>query len=577
MCAITRVRAAALFAGAAAVLMSSSACSSSSTSSSAPAAPASQTPAPAGAPASSLERQIGRFAPVDLSAPVEGAGVEQPVLAEILKAARIMDGLFLEQVWAGNAALLTQLGRDTSPEGRSELHYFLINKGPWSRLDQDAAFVRSGYAVPAKPEQANFYPADATKEEIEKWFGTLKGEAHARATGFFSVIRRSADGGLVAVPYSVAYQNALVEAAGHLRKAAELTTQPSLKKFLDLRAKAFLTNDYYESDVAWMELDAPIEPTIGPYETYEDKWFGYKAAFEAFVTLRDDAETKKLGMFSGELQGLENALPIDPKYRNPQLGALAPIRVVNVVFTSGDANRGVQTAAFNLPNDDRVIREKGSKRVMLKNVQEAKFQKVLTPISGVALAAADRSKVSFEAFFTHILMHELMHGLGPHQVHGTPHAVRIALKDTYAPIEEAKADISGLWALQQLADKGSVSPDIARTMYWTFLASTFRSIRFGTNSAHGKGVAVQLNYLMDKGAVRVADDGTFAVVEDRIKDAVAALTRDLMTLQATGDYAGAKQLLDTLGVVRPEVQRVLDRLTGVPVDIEPRFVSAIGR
>ena len=214
---------------------------------------------------------------------------------------------------------------------------------------------------------------------------------------------------------------------------------------------------------------------------------------------------------------------------------------------------------------------------MLKNVQEAKFQKVLTPISGVALAAADRSKVSFEAFFTHILMHELMHGLGPHQDHGTPHAVRIALKDTYAPIEEAKADISGLWALQQLADKGSVSPEVARTMYWTFLASTFRSIRFGTNSAHGKGVAVQLNYLMDKGAVRVADDGTFAVVEDRIKDAVAALTRDLMMLQATGDYAGAKQLLDTMGVVRPEVQRVLERLTGVPVDIEPLFVSAIGR
>jgi hypothetical protein len=504
-----------------------------------------------------------------------------------------MDGLFLEQVWAGNAALLTQLGADTSPEGRAELHYFLINKGPWSRLDQDAPFLRPIYSAPAKPEQANFYPADATKDEIEKWFGTMKGDAHARATGFFSVIRRTADGALVAVPYSVAYQNALVEAAAHLRKAAELTTQPTLKKFLDLRAKAFLTNDYYESDVAWMELDAPIEPTIGPYETYEDKWFGYKAAFEAFVTLRDDVETKKLGVFSSELQGLENALPIDPKYRNPKIGALAPIRVVNVVFTAGDANRGVQTAAFNLPNDDRVIREKGSKRVMLKNVQEAKFQKVLTPISGVALAAGDRSKVSFDAFFTHILMHELMHGLGPHQVSGTTGtsgtsgttgtpgtpgtAVRIALKDAYAAIEEAKADMSGLWALQQLADKGVVSAEIARTMYTTFLASTFRSIRFGTNSAHGKGIAVQLNYLLDKGAVTVAADGTFAVVDAKIRDAVAGLTRELMTLQATGDYTGAKQLLDTMGVVRPEVQRVLDRLSDVPVDIEPRFVSARGR
>jgi hypothetical protein len=523
----------------------------------------------------SLEQKMRRFAPVDVQASLpEMPGHEPGTLAALIKAAQLMDGLYLEQVWAGNTAMLATLAADRSPEGQAQLHYFMINKGPWSRLDHDEPFVRPEYKVPAKPPQADFYPADATREEVEKWFATLPGDARALATGFFSVIRRDAAGRLMAVPYSAAYRNTLVRAAEFLRQAAENTREASLKKYLQLRADAFLSNDYYASDVAWMELDSVIEPTIGPYETYEDEWFGYKAAFEAFITIRDDAETKRLGVFSSRLQGLENALPIDPKFRNPSLGALAPIRVVNVVFTAGDANRGVQTAAFNLPNDDRVVREKGAKRVMLKNVQEAKFSKVLQPIAAVAVSAADREKVSFDAFFTHILMHELMHGLGPQQVHGTTDGVRLALKDTYSALEEAKADISGLWALQQLADEGVIAADVARSMYSTFLASAFRSIRFGLNEAHGKGIAVQLNYLLDQGAVAVGADGAFAVVDGKIKDAVAALTRDIMTIQAAGDYAGAQELLKKYVVIRPEVQRVLDKLADVPVDIEPNFVTA---
>src|SRR6185436_5818333 len=255
----------------------------------------------------------------------------------------------------------------------------------------------------------------------------------------------------------------------------------TLKKFLTARADAFLSNDYYASDVAWMELDAAIEPTIGPYEVYEDEWFNAKAAFEAFITVRDEAESKKLQAFSDHLQELENNLPVDPKYRNPKLGALAPIKVVNVVFAAGDGNRGVQTAAYNLPNDERVVREKGTKRVMLKNMQDAKFRMVLLPISKVALPAADQAKISFDAFFTHILMHELMHGLGPHAigVGGRQTTVRQELKETYSTIEEAKADISGLWALRQLADKGTLPKSLEKPLYTTFLASTFRSIRFG--------------------------------------------------------------------------------------------------
>ena len=526
--------------------------------------------------ATSLDTKIARFAPVDIAASIDALPPgETAALQHIVKAAEVMDQLFLEQVWEGNPALLQKISQDTTPEGRARQHYFMINKGPWSRLDHNEVFLPGDFGVPPKPAQAGYYPADATKEEVDKWITSLKGDAHVQATSFFTVIRRGPDGKLMAVPYNVAYQDKVKQAADHLRQAADLTTQPTLKKFLQLRADAFLSNDYFASDMAWMELDASIEPTIGPYETYEDEWFGYKAAFEAFVTLRDDAETQKLAKFGAELQGLENALPIDPKIRNAKLGALAPIRVVNVVFTAGDGNRGVQTAAFNLPNDDRVIKEKGSKRVMLKNVQDAKFQKVLLPIAGVALAPADRSNVSFDAFFTHILMHELMHGLGPHQVTGKANtAVRLALKDTYSAIEEAKADISGLWALQQLADKGVVSKQIADTMYTTFLASAFRSIRFGITEAHGKGIALQLNHLLDQGAFVVNADGTFSVNNAKIKDAVAGLTRDLMMLQANGDYTGAQALLKKMVVIRPEVQAVLDKLKGVPVDIEPRFVTA---
>jgi hypothetical protein len=521
-----------------------------------------------------------RFAPAEIGADISQLPEnERRALAKLVDAARLMDSLFLRQVWSGNDALLQQLARDAvssaagSTDAAERLHYFLINKGPWSRLDHNQPFVPS---APEKPESGNFYPGDTSKAEIEKWLASLTGPAKAAATGFFTTIRRGPDGKLMAVPYSIEYQGELALAATLLREAAQLTSQPTLRKYLDSRADAFISNDYYASDVAWMELDASIDPTIGPYEVYEDEWFNFKAAFEAFITIRDAAESKKLDTFGAELQGLENALPIDSKYRNPSLGALAPIRVVSVVFTAGDANRGVQTAAFNLPNDERVVNEKGTKRVMLKNVQEAKFHMVLEPIAKVALPAAQQRNVSFDAFFTHILMHELMHGLGPHNiaVNGRQTTVRQELKETYSTIEEAKADVSGLWALKQLADRGKIDAAIARAMYTTFLASAFRSIRFGINEAHGRGVAIQMNYFLDRGAFKVEPDGTFSVDESKIGEAITSLTRDIMTLQAEGSYDKAKALIDSLGVVRPPVKAVLDRLTGVPVDIEPKFTTA---
>jgi hypothetical protein len=524
-----------------------------------------------------LKAMTARFAPVEISADItQLPDSERRALAKMAQAASIMDVLFLRQVWAGNETMLFDLLKDATPRGKERLHYFLINKGPWSRLDQNAAFIPG---APDKPDNANFYPKSSSKEEVDAWFQKLPAPERAEAMGFFTVIRSAPGDGrgrLICIPYSLEYQGELAMAAGLLREAASLTNQPTLKAYLLKRADAFLSNNYYDSELAWMELDSSIEPTIGPYEVYEDEWFNAKAAFEAFITIRDDGETAKLSRLGSCLQEIEDHLPIDPRHRNPQIGALAPIRVVNEILACGDGNCAVQAAAFNLPNDERVIREKGTKRVMLKNVQEAKFKIVLAPISQVVLSLDDRRRLSFEAFFTHTVMHELMHGLGPHEIHpgGRATTVRQELKETYSTIEEAKADISGLFALQYLIDKGVLNNSLQPSMYDTYLASAFRSIRFGITEAHGRGTALQLNFLLDHGAVVEDKEGTFSVNDMKIKDGVKALTGKLMTLEAEGNYAAAKDFISQLGIVRPEVQKALSKLRPMPVDIEPQFTTA---
>jgi hypothetical protein len=523
-----------------------------------------------------LSRKIARFAPTTLTADVAKLSAkDRAALDKIIAAAKLLDPLFLRQVWGGNDALEKNLLADKSPAGRLRLQYFYINDGPWSRLDNNEPFIEG---VPQeKPRQANYYPDDMTKDEFNAWVQTLSDTDKQKATGFFYLIRRGADKKLTIVPYSQAYKEYLEPAARLLRDAAALTTNTTLKNFLTKRADAFGSDDYYESDVAWMDLDSPIDVTFGPYETYEDELFSYKAAFEAYITIRDDAETAKLAKFSGHLQELENNLPIDPRYRNPKLGAASPIRVVNEVFGSGEGNSGVQTAAFNLPNDERVVKEKGSKRVMLKNVQDAKFNKTLIPISKVVLDPSDQSALSFDSFFTHILCHELMHGLGPHNitVNGEETTVRKQLKELYSAIEEAKADMTGLWALQYMIDHGVIDKGMERTLYTTYLASMFRSVRFGIAEAHGRGVAMQFNYLADEGAIKFDEaKGTFSVDQSKIKDGVRKLTHDLLTLEAEGSYDTAKSMLDKYAVIRPSMQMALDKLKDVPVDIEPVFPLA---
>jgi len=528
-----------------------------------------------------LKQMSARFAPTPMRADQTGLSAgDKGALSKLIEAGGVVNRLFMQQMWRRNLETYQLLQLDKSPLGQERLHYFLINKGPWSEIDDHKAFIPG---VPSrKPPGANFYPEDLTKAEFEAWVKTLSSAQKEQAEGFFTVIRRGADRKLTIVPYGQEYKSDLDQLSRLLREATDLTENASLKKFLTTRAAAFASNNYYDSDIAWMDLDAPLDVTIGPYETYNDELFGYKAAFEAYINIRDEKESAKLSFFGQQLQNLENNLPEDPQYRNARLGALAPIRVVNEVFSAGDGNHGVQTAAYNLPNDEKVVQQKGAKRVMLKNIQEAKFNATLVPISRIVLPAAAQKDLSFDLFFTHIVAHEITHGLGPHQikVQGRDTNPRLELKELYSAIEEAKADVTGLFALQFLmtqADQGRIQAPlphgaaVERRLYTTYLASSFRTLRFGLQDAHARGMAIQFNYLRDKGAYVLNPDGTFSIDFGKIKDAIRALDRDFLTLEATGDYAGAKKMISELAVIRPEVQRVLDRLKSTPTDIEPIF------
>jgi Peptidase family M49 len=528
-----------------------------------------------------LKRMTARFAPTPLSVDLSGLSAgDGKALEKLVEAAKIVNHIFMQQFWSGDLTTYHALQQDPTPLGRARLDYFWINKGPWSEIDEYAAFLPD---VPArKLPGANFYPENMTKDEFETWVKTLSPEQKEQAEGFFTVIRRGADGKLKTVPYSEEYKSDLASAGKLLREAAALTDNASLKKFLTTRADAFVSNNYYESDMAWMDLDAPVDVTYGPYETYQDELFGYKAAFEAYINVRDDKESGRLAFLGNHLQDIENNLPEDPQYRVAKLGALAPIRVVNEVFSAGDGAHGVQTAAYNLPNDDKVVQQKGSKRVMLKNVQEAKFKATLVPISKIVLVPAAQKDLSFELFFTHIVAHELCHGLGPHQITigGRETNPRMELKEQYSALEEAKADVTGLFALQFLmtqADAGKLDAPMAhgaeaeRQLYTTYLASSFRTMRFGLQDAHARGQAMQFNYFLDQGAFTANADGTFSVDVAKMKDAVKSLDGKLLTLEATGDYAGAKDWMGKMGILRPETKQALARLKSVPTDIAPIF------
>lgn len=491
---------------------------------------------------------------------------EKRVVAKLIEASKAIDELYWRQVSEENPELRAKLAKAGGPA----YQLFLANKGPWDRLKEYEPFV----GTKKKPAGAAFYPEDITKNEFEAYVAAHPDQKND-LEGLLTVVRRDGTN-LTAVPYFAYYRDYLEEAAIHLREAAAMTSNASLKRFLTTRADAFLTNDYQESDFAWMDLEGPIEVVIGPYEVYEDNLFNYKAAFESFVTVVDKPESEKLAAYAHALPEMERNLPEPDEYKVTTRGTESPIKVVQEIYTAGEAREGVQTAAFNLPNDETVREKKGSKKVLLKNVMDAKFRQSGRPIAQRVLDPSLVGLVSFDAFFNHVLFHELSHGLGPGfvTINGERQEARKPLKELYSTIEECKADVLGIWNIQFAQNKKLVTSFDERQLLATYAGLMFRSTRFGIAEAHGRGTAVQWNWLREKGAVAPAANGRFTVDFAKMRDAVKSLATELLTIEATGDYARAKALLDRYGVESDEMKRVNTMLADIPVDITPVFTAA---
>src|ERR1700724_120593 len=534
-------------------------------------------------PVADIERRVAQFIPTPLSADLSALGEqERRALAELVEAARPLDQIFLRQSWTGNPELRDRLAAYRGPHAAATLAYFDINFGPWDRLAEWQPFVGDH----PRPAGAGFYPEDLTREAFEGWLAKHPGDLRS-FTSTTTVIRRGRRGrrgshgpvgqgggaDLIAVPYSREYEAWLGPAADHPRQAAAMTGNASLKRFLTSRAAAFASDDYYASDMDWMDLDSPIEITIGPYETYEDTLLGYKAAFEAYVTVALPAESAALARYKERLPWLERNLPIPDAWKNLGRGTASPIRVVDLVYGAGEAQAAVQTLAFNLPNDERVREAKGSKKVLLRNVMRAKYDQILLPIARQVLDPAQLPDVAFEAYFDHVLHHELGHGLGPGSitVDGRKTEVRLELKELYSTLEEAKADVMGVYDILALVERGEMPADLRRTLEPTYVAGLFRAARFGLTEAHGQGVVSQFNYLMAKGALAVDAANRFHAVPEKFPGAIRDLLAEMLTLQAKGDYAGTRKFLETYGKATPSLVAAVARLGSVPVDIRPIY------
>lgn len=491
------------------------------------------------------------------------------IVQKLYEASKIIDRIFLDQVYAKNYIIESEL--KTSKEKRGILAYqlFKMNFGPFDRIDHNRSF----WGKHKKPAGANFYPEDITKEEFEKWIKENPDDEKA-FTSEFTVIRRK-DNNLAAIPYSEYYKEELEKAAQLLEEAADYSQNASLKKYLTLRAKAFRTNDYYESDMAWMDLkDHVIEVVIGPYEVYEDELFNYKASFESFLTIVDPAESKKLERFASYLDKMENNLPIPDEHKNFNRGAESPIVVVQQVFSAGDTKAGVQTLAFNLPNDERVRKAKGSKKVLLKNMHEAKFDKLLKPIAEKVLNEKQLKYVTFDAFFNHTLMHEISHGLGPGfiKINGSETEVKKELKETYSKIEECKADLLGMFNNIFMISQGEYPEKTAKEIWVTFLAGIFRSVRFGINEAHGGGNAIIYNYFLENGAYTFNEKtGKVSVNFEKAHEVLKNLSQKILMIQAEGNYNAAKELIAKYGTESPSLSILRKKLETLPIDIRPVF------
>lgn len=503
-----------------------------------------------------FEKRLDIYRSVDLTADLSALSDSQrTMLGKLIDASKIMDDLFWQQAFGEEkTAFLAKL-----PQGKVRT-FADINYGPWDRLKGDEAFL-SGYAE--KPAGAQFYPADMTKQEFDAAELSDK-------TGLYSVVRRDSEGKLHTIPYSVQYNTQLKAAAKLLTEASILAEDKEFADYLKLRAQALLTDNYQPSDFAWMAMkNNPIELVIGPIETYEDQLFGYRAAFEAYVLVKDLSWSEKLAKYAATLPALQKGLPVAEAYKAETPGSDADLNAYDVIYYAGHSNAGSKTIAINLPNDEQVQLEKGTRRLQLKNAMQAKFDHIMLPISDLLIAPEQRKHVTFNAFFNNTMFHEVAHGLGIKNTINDKGSVRQALKEHASALEEGKADILGLYMITQLKQQGMLDEGELEDYYTTFMAGIFRSVRFGASSAHGKANMIRFNYFAEQGAFVRNDDGTYQVDYPKMQAAMASLSELILTLQGDGNYDGVAALVADKGVIKPQLAADLARLADadIPVDV----------
>lgn len=505
------------------------------------------------------ENRLNIYFPVTLSANIEHLSDNQKQMLKVLiEASVIMDDLFWQQAFGDDKN--TFLSRIINPGAKN---FATINYGPWDRLNGDKVLFTG---TEEKPLGAQFYPDDMTKEEFES-------SDFADKNGLYSMVRRDNDGKLTAIPYSSYFSTELKQAAQLLTKAATLAEDKSFAAYLTLRAEALLTDSYQASDYAWMDMKSnPIELVYGPIETYEDQLFGYRAAFESYVLLKDLEWSEKLSKYASFLPELQQGLPVAQKYKAQMPGANADLNAYDVIYYAGHSNAGSKTIAINLPNDEEVQLKKGTRRLQLKNAMQAKFDNILMPISKQLIVPEQRQHITFNAFFANTMFHEVAHGLGVKTVLDSEQTVRGALKEHASALEEGKADILGLYMVQQLLAKGVIDEGMLEDYYVTFMAGIFRSVRFGASSAHGKANMIRFNFFQEFQAFSRNEDGLYLVDMQKMGEAIDALSNKILTLQGDGDYDGVAKLVAEKGVIKPQLQQDLDKLTAadIPVDIDFR-------
>lgn len=522
-------------------------------------APSAAAPEPASSvdDRSEIEQKLDQYATVRLTTDLSQLSPQQKQMIPILiEAGEIMNELFWYEAYGAQEELMGIL-KDPQLQ-----QYASVNYGPWDRLDNNAPFVAG---VGPKPAGANFYPKEMTKNEFEV-------AELPDGSSLYTFVRRKEDGSLYTVPYHQQFAEQVQRASDLLQQAAELAENPALKKYLQLRAEAFLNDEYQPSDLAWMDMkDNQLDVVIGPIETYEDQLYGYKAAHEAYVLVKDMAWSERLAKYADFLPELQEGLPVPAAYKAESPGTDSELNAYDVVYYAGDCNAGSKTIAINLPNDEEVQNQKGSRRLQLKNAMRAKFDKILLPISEVLIVPEQRKHITFDAFFANTMFHEVAHGLGIKNVlkakgGGT---VRKALKEHASALEEGKADILGLYMIKQLHEKGELDGDL-HDYYVTFMAGIFRSVRFGASSAHGKANMIRFNFFKEKDAFRYDETtGEYAVDFEKFEEAVTALSQLILSLQGDGDYDGVAALVAEKGLIGAGLQRDLDRLSdqNIPVDI----------